>query len=63
MWSSMGSEVSDALVRGFGWLVGQVINLAEAVGRGARYVDRKNLEVTIENGGLPHDHQLIVQSF
>lgn len=49
-----GSEVSDALVRGFGWLAGQAVNLAEAVGRGTRYVYRKNLEVIIENGGLPH---------
>lgn len=49
-----GSEVSDALVWGLGWVAGQAVNLAEAVGRGARYVYRKNLEAIIENGGLPH---------
>lgn len=49
-----GSEVSDALVRGFGWVIGQAVNLAETVGRGAKYVYRKNLEMIIETGGLPH---------
>lgn len=33
-----GSELSDALVRGAGWLVGQAVNLGEAIGRGAKFL-------------------------
>ncbi|MDN4753770.1 hypothetical protein QYZ87_04390 [Porphyromonadaceae bacterium W3.11] len=49
-----GSELSDALVRGAGWLVGQAVNLGEAIGRGAKFLLDKQVEMIVETGGLPH---------
>lgn len=49
-----GSELSDALVRGAGWLVGQAVNLGEAIGRGAKFLLDKQVEMIVETAGLPH---------
>lgn len=49
-----GSELSDALVRGAGWLVEQAVNLGEAIGRGAKFLLDKQVEMIVETGGLPH---------
>ncbi len=46
-----GSEISDAIVRGLGWLTGQVVNLAEQVANGAAYVWNKHTEMVMEQGG------------
>lgn len=49
-----GSELSDALVRGAGWIVGQAVNLGGAIGRGAKFLLDKQVEMIVETGGLPH---------